>query len=60
MTWNWELAGWPKFEWSAELLRVREQAFMENAAIAVGTMRHLGKDDSEEVVIELLSSDCWL
>jgi hypothetical protein len=30
---------------------------MEGAAIAVGTMRHLGKDDREEVVIELLSSD---
>ncbi len=34
---------------------------MENAAIAVGTMRHLGKDDREEVVIELLSygQDAW-
>ena len=57
MAWNWELAGWPKFKWNPEFLRVREQAFMENAAIAVGTMRHLGKDDREEVVIELLSSD---
>jgi Fic family protein len=57
MAWNWELVGWPKFEWNPELLRVREQAFIENAAISVGTMRHLGKDDREEVVIELLSSD---
>jgi len=57
MTWNWELEGWPKFDWNPELLRVREQAFIENAAIAVGTMRHLGKDDREDVVIELLSSD---
>lgn len=36
---------------------MREQAFIENAAIAVGTLRHLGKDDREDVVIELLSSD---
>lgn len=57
MAWNWELARWPKFAWNPELLRVREQAFIENAAIAVGTMRHLGKDDREEVVIDLLSSD---
>lgn len=57
MTWNWELEGWPKFEWNPELLRVREQAFIENAAIAVGTMRHLGKDDREDVVIDLLSAD---
>ncbi|MBY3095697.1 Fic family protein [Rhizobium laguerreae] len=57
MAWNWELAGWPKFEWNPELLRERELASMENAAIAVGTMRHLGKNDREDVVIELLSSD---
>jgi len=57
MAWNWELAEWPKFEWNPELLQAREQAFTENAAIAVGTMRHLGKSDREEVVIELLSSD---
>lgn len=57
MAWNWELPGWPKFEWNPENLRTREKAFMENAAIAVGTMRHLGKDDREAVVIELLSSD---
>jgi hypothetical protein len=27
------------------------------SGIAVGTMRHLGKDDREDVAIELLSSD---
>lgn len=57
MPWNWELQRWPNFEWQPELLRAREQAFIENAAIAVGTMRHLRKDDREDVVIELLSSD---
>jgi Fic family protein len=57
MAWNWELQEWPNFEWRPERLRIREQAFIENAAIAVGTMRHLGKDDREDVVIELLSSD---
>lgn len=30
---------------------------MENAAIAVGAIRHLEKDDREEIVIELLSAD---
>ncbi|MDZ7927848.1 MAG: Fic family protein [Agrobacterium sp.] len=57
MAWNWECEGWPSFDWQPELLRGREQAFMENAAVAVGAMRHLEKDDREEVVIELLSSD---
>lgn len=57
MAWNWELPEWPNFEWRPELLRTKEQAFIENAAIAVGSMRHLGKGDREDVVIELLSSD---
>ncbi|RKE79438.1 Fic family protein [Rhizobium sp. AG855] len=57
MAWNWELEGWPAFAWRPERLKAREQAFIENAAIAVGTMRHLGQGDREDLVIELLSSD---
>ncbi len=57
MSWNWELEGWPKFEWQPEQLKAREQAFIANAGIAVGTMRHLGQNDREDVIIELLSSD---
>lgn len=57
MAWNWELAGWPNFTWSPERLKMREQAFIENAAIAVGTIRHLGQSDRQDLVIELLTSD---
>lgn len=57
MAWNWELEGWPDFRWNPDALRAKERIFVENAAIAVGAMRHLGQDDREEVVIELLSSD---
>ncbi len=57
MTWNWQLPGWPEFEWQPELLAAREDAFRENAAIMIGSMRHLGQDDRGEIVIELLSAD---
>lgn len=57
MAWNWELETWPEFKWQPERLRTREQAFIENAAIVVGTMRHLEHGDREELAIELLSSD---
>ena len=57
MAWNWELETWPVFKWQPERLRTREQAFIENAAIVVGTMRHLEHGDREEVAIELLSAD---
>jgi hypothetical protein len=35
MAWNLELEGWPEFEWNPERLRSKEQAFVENAGIAV-------------------------
>jgi Fic family protein len=57
MAWNWELERWPNFEWQPDLLRFREQAFVENAAIAVGSMRHFTRIDRNDIVIELLSSD---
>ncbi|MCD2175031.1 Fic family protein [Rhizobium sp. C4] len=41
----------------SDLLRSKEQAFVENAAIAVGAMRHLHRGDQADLVIELLSSD---
>lgn len=34
-----------------------EQAFVENAAIAIGTIRHLDQGNHELLVIELLSTD---
>ena len=54
MAWNWEREEWPEFEWNPDLLRSREQAFIE---IAVGAVRHLGPDDRAELVIELLSTE---
>ena len=52
MAWNWELEGWPEFEWNPERLRSKEQAFVENAAIPVGSTRLLGPDNRAELAIE--------
>lgn len=57
MAWNWEVEGWPEFEWNPDALRSKEQTFVENAAVAVGAMRHLGQDDRAELVIELPSTE---
>lgn len=57
MAWNWQLPGWPDFEWQPDLLGAREDAFRENAGIMIGSMRHLGQEDRGEIVIELLSAD---
>lgn len=57
MPWNWELQDWPNFRWRADQLRSREEQFKENAAITVGSMRHLANEEQGDLVIELLSSD---
>ncbi|MFP5076960.1 Fic family protein [Rhizobium sp. YIM 134829] len=57
MSWNWELRDWPSFTWQEERLRDKEQAFIENAAVSVGTLRHLSDTDRAEIVIERLSAD---
>lgn len=32
---NWELEGWPDFAWQPDLLRVRDQVFIENAPCVI-------------------------
>lgn len=57
MIWNWQIEGWPAFKWQTHLLRAQEEAFIEGAAISIGTVRHLGDADREDMIIELLSGD---
>jgi Fic family protein len=57
MTWNWQLNGWPAFEWNAGILASEERRFIENAAVTIGARRHLEPVDRETLDIELLSRD---
>jgi Fic family protein len=57
MTWNWQLKGWPAFQWKASILASEERRFIENAAITIGARRHLDPADREVLDIELLSHD---
>ena len=55
MTWNWQKPDWPGFAWDQTLLRKAEEHFLMGSGMFVGTIRHLGAIDQEQLTIEAIS-----
>jgi Fic family protein len=57
MTWNWQHADWPRFSWDEAALRSAEQAFLLGCGEFIGTIRHLGQEDREQLIVEAMSGE---
>ena len=57
MSWNWQLAEWPRFHWDRERLATAEILFAECSGIAVGASKHLSDSDREALRIEMMSHE---
>jgi Fic family protein len=57
MQWNWQQPDWPKFEWEASRLSAAEEKFLLAAGVAIGAAGHLGKDDHNQLMIELMREE---
>ncbi|HAF87390.1 MAG TPA: DUF4172 domain-containing protein [Leeuwenhoekiella sp.] len=57
MTWNWQLKNWPNFAWDKDKLEKYERAFILNAGVIIGSSEHLSKEDKQDLLIQLLSSE---
>eukprot|EP01039_Chlorochromonas_danica_P012579 gene12579-14428_t len=57
MSWNWQLAEWPRFYWDRERLATAEILFAECSGIAVGASKHLSDSDREALRIEMMSHE---
>src|SRR5258708_94358 len=57
MTWNWQKSDWPNFTWDAALLRKAEELFLLGSGMFTGTIRHLGEQDQEQLMIEAISTE---
>ena len=57
MTWNWQEPDWPHFSWDKARLAKAEEQFLLEAGVFVGTVKHLGKDDREQLTIEAMSTE---
>ena len=57
MTWNWQEPDWPNFRWDQARLEAAEKQFLVGGGVFVGTVRHLGKDERDQLTIEAMSTE---
>jgi Fic family protein len=57
MTWNWQLPDWPSFQWDRSRLSTAEEQFLLGAGVAIGTVKHLGEDEHNQLLVEVMSSE---
>src|SRR5882672_9163254 len=57
MIWNWQQADWPTFQWDQVRLEVAEKQFLVNGGVFVGTVRHLGTEERDQLTIEAMSTE---
>jgi Fic family protein len=57
MTWNWQKPDWPHFSWDKARLAKAEQRFLLEGGVFVGTAKHLGPDDREQLTVEVMSTE---
>src|SRR5215469_14632423 len=57
MTWNWQKPDWPNFRWDRARLEAAEKQFLLGGGMFVGTVRHLGKDERDQLTIEAMSTE---
>ncbi len=57
MTWNWQQSDWPDFTWDRSRLSAAEAQFLLGAGVAIGTVRHLDKDEHDQLLLEVMSAE---
>jgi Fic family protein len=57
MAWNWQQPDWPIFTWDHSRLGVAEQEFLVGGGVLVGTTKHLGDEERNQLTIEAMSTE---
>lgn len=57
MTWNWQKPDWSNFRWDRARLEAAEKQFLVSGGVFVGTVRHLGKEERDQLTIEAMSTE---
>ncbi len=57
MRWNWQQSDWPRFRFAADLTALRERAFLRQAGVVVGTLKHFADEERLPLVIELIGTE---
>ena len=57
MTWNWQKPDWLRFRWDPSRLQAAEEQFLVSGGVFIGTVRHFGKEDRDQLTIEAMSTE---
>ena len=57
MTWNWQKPDWPHFTWDRDAIAPLEAQFQKQAGILVGSVKHLGQDNQDRLIVEMLTDE---
>jgi Fic family protein len=57
MVWNWQQSDWPVFTWNRSRLEAAEQQFLVGGGVFVGTAKHLGSEERDQLMIEAMSGE---
>ncbi len=57
MNWNWQKPDWPNFRWDHARLEAAEKQFLVSGGVFVGTVRHLGKEERDQLTVEVMSTE---
>jgi len=57
MNWNWQQPDWPNFQWDRARLEAAEKQFLVRGGVFVGTVRHLGNEERDQLTIEVMSTE---
>jgi len=57
MAWNWQLPDWPDFKWDAARLEAAAQRYLIGGGVLVGTVKHLGQEERNQLTVEAMSTE---
>ena len=57
MKWNWQQPDWPNFHWDRLRISAAEEQFLLGAGVAIGTVKHLGEDEQNQLLVEIMSGE---
>ncbi len=59
MTWNWQQPDWPNFKWDGSRISAAEEQFLLGAGVVIGTAKHLGEDEQNQLLVEQMSGEAF-
>jgi Fic family protein len=57
MSWNWQQADWPHFQWDKDALAKIESQFLQQSGILIGALRHFSEDNRNLLVVDLITGE---